>query len=181
MNLTAMRSETYVLAAFFAALIVIWWLDAPHAKPVGVSVALPSAKEVVGVATVKETVKVVYVYPKSVKPKLNLPESVVKDDLAKVTATAKLKTADRDYTLTSVINSETGNSLIYARLDPLPILALSHVGEASISYGIKGSDTVGRLSVSQNILQVKSIRFGVTATLDTDGDYFAGLSANYRW
>jgi hypothetical protein len=160
---------------------LVWYSFKPDAVPVGVSTPLPVAKEVAKVEPVKDVVKYVYVYPKSVKPKLNLPKHVAEDDSEKVTSSSKLQAERRDYTITSVLDVDSGKTTIYARPDPLPWLGMSHEGEASLAYGYKQSGPVVRLTVNQNFLRVKSVHFGATGTLDSDGSYFAGLSASYKW
>jgi hypothetical protein len=161
--------------------VFTWYQLKPDSIPIENSVELPLAKEIRTVETIKETVKVVHVYPKTVKPKLNLPSSVIADDNSKVTASSKLKTPTRDYTITSVIDTDSGKSTIYARPDPLPLFGTVYDGEASISYGIKNGNQVARLSANQNLLRIKAVGFGVSGSLDSDGSYFTGVSASYKW
>ncbi len=148
-----------------------------------VSKPLPVAKEVaqeVMIALPEKTP--IKAYRPSVKKKLNLPVDVQADPGAHVIATGKLSaTEDRPYTLTTVIDEKTGESTVFARPDDLPWLSVAQRSQISIQYGLRSGEPVGRLSVSHSFLNIKSASLGVAATLDHDGQWFAGAGVSYRW
>ena len=161
--------------------VVLWSLWPRPTPPIGVSAPLPPAKEVRTVERVRTEVKVVYVYPDKVKEKLNLPPAVVADAAKQVSATGKLHAEERPYTLTAVLDTGTGVSEVYARPDPLPWIGPGKRGAVGIAYGIKDGDTTARLYGSRDLLRIKALHAGVTATLDQDRDYFAGGYVEWRF
>lgn len=166
-----------VLVALAAAAWTFW----PRAKPpVGVSRPLPPAVEVREVEKVVVKPKLVYVYRDRVKQDLDLPPAVVDDKAKQVTATGKLDAEDRPYTLTSVLDVETGESEVYARPDPLPWLAPGKRGAVGIAYGMKNGEPAGRLYADHEILRIKALSMGATGNVDQDGDWFAGGFVEWR-
>lgn len=170
-----MRRTLIELAALLLIVLAAWTFWPRAEAPVGVSAPLPPAKEVRKTEKVAEPVKQVRAYPKAAKAKLNLPPAVVKDDAAKLTTTAKLDAEERPYTLSTVIDAETGESAIYARPDPLPWLAPGKRGAVGISYGMKNGEPAARLYANHEFLRVKALRAGATGTLDQGGDRYAGV------
>ena len=176
-----MNRPLILAAALFAAAIVMWSLWPRPSPPVGESAPLPPAKEVVKVERVRTEVKVVYVYPPTVKAKLDLPAAIQQDAAKQVTATGKLQAQERPYTLTSVLDTNTGISEVYARPDPLPWIGPGKRGEVGLAYGIKDGEPTARLYASRDLIRVKALHAGVMATLDHDGEAFAGGFVSMRF
>jgi hypothetical protein len=170
-----------IAAALFAAAIALWSLWPRPVPVVGESVPLPPAKEVVTVERVRTEVKVVYVYPDKVKAKLDLPKSIQQDASKQVTATGKLHAEERPYTLTAVLDTDTGISEVYARPDPLPWFGPGKRAEVGLAYGIKDGEPTARLYASRDLIRVKALHAGVMATLDHDGESFAGGFISMRF
>ena len=104
------------LSGVILLLLTLAWTFWPRAKPdVGQSVQLPPAKEVRTVEKIVYQVKYVKVYPDKVKAKLDLPAAVAADVKKKVVATGKLDAEDRPYTLSAVLDVESGDAAVYAR------------------------------------------------------------------
>lgn len=158
------------------------WTFWPRPNPVvGVAAPLPPAKEVRSVEKIIERPKLVYVYPADVKGKLGLPADQVVDVNKKVTATGKLDAEDRPYTLSAVLDTETGESQIFARPDPLPWIGPGRQGAVGLAYGLKNSQPTGRLYARHDLIQVKALHGGGLATLDQDGEWFAGGYVEWRF
>jgi len=171
-----------LFAATIVALLAAAWTFWPRETPdVGVSAPLPPAKEVSAVEKVRTEVKVVYVYPKAVKAKLDLPDPVVADDAKQVIATGKLDAEDRPYTLTAVLDTETGDSQVYARPDPLPWIGPGRRGAIGIAYGLANGEPTGKLYGYHDLLQVKALHAGARAEVDQRGEWFAGGYVEYRF
>lgn len=169
-----------VVVAVLAALVA--WTFWPRETPeVGKSVALPPAGEVRTVEKIVERVKYVKVYPPEAKKKLNLPAPIVADAAQKVTATGKLKAEERDYTLSAVLDTATGDSQVYARPDPLPWIGPGRRGAVGIAYGLANGEPTGKLHAQHDLLQVKALHAGARAEVDQRGDYWAGGYVEYRW
>jgi len=123
----------------------------------------------------------VQVYAPRAKAKLKLPASVQADAAVHVLAASQVRADERPHTLITTLNESTGAVETVDRADPLPWLAPETRGEMGISYGLRDGTPMGRLSLRQNLVQIKSVRLGAVATLDQDGRWYAGVGAFYRW
>lgn len=155
-------------------------------QPVSVSVPATEAKEVKGAPTEGVTPKRPVRVFKGKKKELNLPDEVVKNEDKKVLAATQVKGSDRPQTITTVINTATGESESFVRQDALPWFAIETHGEARISTGYKYSlgdkpRPIVRLGVGYDVVRVKALTAGVLATVDSDGSAFAGVGVAYRW
>jgi hypothetical protein len=97
-----------------------------------------------------------------------------------VTATAQINPSYHSQVAVSVMQSD-GTSTMLLRSEPYALLRAQQAGELKMSYGYKGAVKVGRLSVSEDLLQVKGINFGLTGQIDTDGATFYGVGVSYKW
>lgn len=175
-------NQLIAIAAVIVAALALWTFAGKFSRPeVGIAAPLPAAKEVRTVEKIIERPKIVYVYPDKVKPKLGLPETVQQDTAKKVTATGKLRAEERDYTLSAVLDVQTGDSQVYARPAPLPWLGPGRQGAIGLAYGLKNSQLTGRLYARQDLVQVKALHAGGLATLDTDAEWFAGGYVEWRF
>lgn len=167
-----LRREWLIVAAVGTAAAWTFW---PRTEPkVGQSVALQPAKEVRAVEKIIERPKVVYVYPPQTKQTLNLPPDVVADPAKKAIATGKLDAEERPYTLTAVLDAETGESQVYARPDPLPWVGPGRRGAVGMAYGLDNGEPTGKIYAQHDLLQVKALHAGARAEIDQHGQYWAG-------
>lgn len=167
-----------ILVVFAASVWTFWPKDKPA---VGVSVPLPPAKEVRTIERIIERPKLVYVYPDKVKEKLDLPKPVSDDRNKKVIATGKLKAEERDYTLSSVLDTQTGYAEIYARPDPLPWLSYGKRGAVGVAYGIRDGEPAGKVYGYHDLLQIKALHAGARGEIDQRGEWWAGGYVELRW
>jgi hypothetical protein len=124
----------------------------------------------------------VSVYTPPAKKKLDLPADVQDDPNKYVLGSAKLPADTHPHTVTTVIDAKTGEVRTYDRRDPLPWLAAEQTGEIRIDYGYKtGLVKVARISLREDLLQVKALHAGINVAIDTDGAWFAGAGIGYRW
>lgn len=171
-----------LLIAVIIGLLLCAWTFWPRPKPaVGISEPLPAAKEVRTVEKIVYRPKLIYVYPDKVKAKLNLPAPITKDQTKKVLATGKLETDERDYSLSTVLDANTGESQIYAKPLPLPLIGPGKHGAIGIGYGLSNGGASTKVYGYQELLRIKSINTGVRAEADQSGRYWAGIYAEYRW
>lgn len=134
----------------------------------------------VDVIVKKSTVRA---YKPSVKKDLQLPATVQTDETKVVTESSLVASSEKRTEVTSVLDTQTGETVAYVHLVPDPWFATESRGNVNLAYGIKLHDNslVWRISVHEDVFQIKSIHFGVNATVDTDGAVFAGAGASYRW
>lgn len=174
--------DRLILAAIAVLLALIAWTFWPRSEPaVGQSVVLPPAQEVRTVEKIVERPKVVYVYPQKAKQTLKLPQDVVADPAKKAIATGKLDADARPYTLSAVLDTETGESQVYARPDPLPWIGPGRRGAVGMAYGMKNGNQVGMIYAEHDLLRVKALHAGARAQAFSDGDWFAGWYVEIRW
>lgn len=163
-----------------------WWFSRP---PVVTSVAVVAsvAPAVKKVKKVRTPVKSVQTYVPEAKLKLSLPPAVITDETKQVTGATTVPPSERRVTVTSVLDTGTGETTTYSKSEPLPWFAVEARGEARIDMGYKwvrgvsAPVQVGRLSIHHNFLQVKGFHLGVNASIDSDMERFVGIGMGYRW
>lgn len=174
--------DRLILAAAAVLLALAAWTFWQRPVPeVGQAVALPPAKEVRTVEKIIERPKVVYVYPQKTKQVLSLPPDVVADPAKKAIATGKLDAEEREYSLTAVLDTETGDSHVYARPEPLPWIGPGKRGAVGMAYGMKNGNQVGMIYAEHDLLRVKALHAGARAQAFSDGDWFAGGYVELRF
>lgn len=170
-----------ILAALVASGLV-WYYATPRPAPVN---EWSPAKPLPQVADVpKEYIKPpqVKVYAPTAKKKLELPPDVQNDPDLYVLSTARLPGDSSRQNVTTLINRNTGETETLVRREPAPWLAAEQTGELRLDYGIKnGRVRAGRLSLHEDLVQIRALHLGVQASLDTDGQYFAGAGVGWRW
>jgi hypothetical protein len=170
------------LLAGLVVLALAWNYLKPKPAPVGSTVVAKPAPELRTVPKQTIAPPKVSVYTPPAKKKLDLPAAVQDDPNKYVLGSAKLPSDTHPHTITTVIDAKTGEVQTYDRRDPLPWLAAEQTGEIRIDYGFKnGLVKVGRLSLREDLLQVKALHAGINAAVDTDGARFAGAGVGYRW
>lgn len=166
----------YLVAALLIFAGATVWTFWPRPVPeVGKSTPLPPAREVRTVEKIVERVKYVKVYPSETKAKLNLPDAVIKNQAQKVIATGKLNADEREYSLSAVLDTETGDSQVYAKPLPLPWVGPGRRGAVGIAYGLTNDGPAVKMYSYQELLRIKKLNAGVRAEADQHGEYWAGF------
>lgn len=189
------RPSPVNLAVIVATLLVAAWLIWNFTKEpepqVGKTVVAAPAREVKVAPKIevvpKKPIKV-YKGGKKLKQKLSLPDSVVETKSAEVVTSSKVQADDHPHTITTVLDTDTGESVTYDRRDPLPWVAFSDRGSVGLYAGMKDGEPTARLEAKQELFTVKALRFGAVATIDqplnsgqANTSYFVGIGAEYRW
>ena len=133
---------------------------------------------------VKKPVKV-YKNSQSIKAHIQLPESVIEEPALAVLSSVKVKDDGYPHSVTTVINTETGETQTYTKTEPLPWFEFKNSGEAGVYTGIKNGTPTIRLDVREDLFSVKSINFSLRGSIDQGSngqtDVFVGVGAAYRW
>lgn len=154
----------------------------PQPAPVGIQMPARPAPEVAHETRVPAVVQQpLQVYKPAVKKKLRLPQRVQQNENQHVLAATKTANDERQHTVTTVVDTQTGTSETFDRVEPLPWIAVNTKTQVGIIYGIKQGKPVGRLQAEQEFLQVKALHFGGIASLDSDATYFVGVGVWARW
>lgn len=163
-----------------------WFFTRPPVDTTVATIAAPAP----AIKKVKKRVvpvKQVTVYAPEAKANLKLPPLVITDETKQVTGATTVAPSERRVTVTSVLDTQTGETTTYSKPEPLPWFAVESRGEARIDVGYKWSKgipapvQIGRLSVRHDFVQVKGFHAGVNAAIDSDGVVFAGVGVGYRW
>jgi hypothetical protein len=152
-------------------------VDAPRPPQVVANTAPVVAK--VGTQEISP-IKVITFKPEA-KAKTRLPRAVQADPKQHVTAATQVEPSERPQLVTTVLDEDTGESTTYVVEEPRPWLGVRNRGEVVLAYGVKQEGTVARLHARQELLQIKALGAGVVGSIDSDGDYFVGIGASYRW
>lgn len=125
---------------------------------------------------------VVMVQPPAAKKKLKLPAEISKDPAKHVVESVKLKSDTHPQEVIVMMDESTGQVDTYTRRSPLPLIQAEKTGELRLDYGLKdGPNRVARLSINQNLVAIKALHLGASASLDSEGGWFVGGSIAYRW
>ena len=181
----ATRLELYTVALIVAsAALAAWVYFKPQPMPPGIHVEAPPAKFVRSVEKAPVVVEHIIVYKPEAKEKLKLPEAVKADDKKHVAASVTTPNDERQHTVTTVVNSQTGEFTTYDRVEPLPWIGVTTKSEVGAYLGLKNGEPAVRIAGRQEVLQIKSVRIGAVASVDitqSDVDSFVGIGAWARW
>lgn len=180
-----MKDRLIHYAEFFGFLLaaVALWASFRHPPaPVGTTVPATPAKELQNVPRQDIALPKVPVYTPPAKKKLDLPMDVQDDPNKYVLGSAKLPADTHPHTITTVIDYKTGSVQTFDRRDALSWLAAEQTGEIRLEYGFKNGFTkMARLSLREDLVQIKAFHFGLNAAVDGDRDWFVGVGIGYRW
>lgn len=182
--------DSRVEAAFVVLIVVALGVWAylhfkPEPAPVGVHLEAKTAPEI----RREEKIELVSeaplkVYKSSAKKKLKLPEPIQADAKRHVVASSKIETDDHPHTVTTVLDTQTGEFTSYDRKDPLPWLAVRTTSHIGAYYGLKNGVPTLRIQGQQELLRVKAVRLEAIGTADFgDGkpDTYIGIGARVAW
>lgn len=177
------------IAALIAAGWYLWDRFTPAPAPVNQYVPATAPTQLALVPKVAIQPKQVKVYAQPAKAKLKLPPSMQQDPNIHVITAAKIKPGLHPQTVVTTLNAETGEIETLTRRDPLPWFRPEQTGELRLDYGYKtgygmrdvGVEKIVRLTLREDLLQVKALHAGINASIDSDGQMFAGVGVGWRW
>jgi hypothetical protein len=154
-----MKIQVWILIAVFVLLLlsvsssIYSWLN-PQVVTKTEFTRVPEIREVVKIRKLKVPVKeVVTVEKKEAVGKLALPAWLKEDENKQVLATGSIEPYEGKTNVVSVLDTETGDSSVLARQEPLPFIAFESVKEIGIRAGITtegyGGDIYGRWSFAR--------------------------------
>ena len=127
----------------------------------------------------------VKVYKDSVKKSLKLPKAIQKDTNKVVLTATDLPKSRHAQTVTTVLDSVTGEATQYVETKPLKWLSSASSGSASAYLGVKNLEPTLRLQVTQDLFAVKALTLGVVASVDVTSagrtDTFIGAGGRIDW
>lgn len=167
----------------------VWSRFSPGSPPVGVHVPATPAPAVAALPTLATPIKSgsVRTYTPAAKARLKLPDSVQAAPQQQVIAASTVKPDSHAYTLTTLVDTDTGEVTTLQRREPLPWLARDPSGHVDLLLGYRDGGPVARLSLTQNLLQVKAWRLGVGGSITQslggrpDTEWLVGINLGINW
>ena len=163
----------------------LWWYYGR--TPSSVSEEIVSATVAPEVSKIqKEEIRppVLRVYKPAAKEKLSLPIEVKNNPAERVLSASVVPNTLYSHTVIGTVNENTGEVQTFVRTNPLPLFLLQHHGYVRLGYGYRPGYGMGyKASISEDLVQIKALHFGVDATLHVDAsmDRYAGVFVEYRW
>lgn len=178
-----------LLLAMLAALLGLWAVLSPARVATVQHVPATPAAAVATLQTVATPIKTgtVRAYPAAAKKALKLPETIQAAPEQQVIAANTVAPSEHAYTLTTLVDTETGEVRTLARAEPLPWLARDASGRLDLLLGQSNEGPVARLSATQNLLQVKSWHLGVAGAVTQhlggrpETDWLVGINLGTSW
>ena len=185
----ASNVKSIIAIVIAAGLVVVLWFNIKPATPT-TGVSLPAKVDSRVSDTPKETLQAapdkkvagIDVYTPAAKKELSLPEVEQNDPDEHVVSAVEVPASEQPKSIVTLVNATSGQTEVLVQDKPQPWFAVEDSGELRLSYGYKtGGSFVSRISVREDIFQIRSIHFGVTGSYDTDGTAFVGAGIAYRW
>lgn len=177
------RRDYLWLAVMLAGMALVWYYFKPQPAPVGQYTQAEKAPQVSGVPTVPLLPKKpIQVYADPAKQRLNLSPEQISNKAIVVVSASRVPSDLHPQTVVTTLDQNTGVFSTLVRSEPYPWLAAEQTGELRLDYGIKnGGLKVARLSLHENLVQIKALHLGVNSSLDTDGIFFVGAGVGWGW
>lgn len=162
-----------IVIGFVVGLLIGGLVVAYRMQP-GPSVPGIVAQELAGKTPVLETLPV-KTYPGTNK-NLGVPTT------EKVLTATKIAHTTAPQTITAALDQD-GTTRLYISKDPLPWLGRARKHDLSVIYGRMDQETVTRLQYRLDLIQVKRLNIGLSASANMTGESRAlvGVSLSYSW
>lgn len=180
MNIITTRDVIFAIVGGAIVAGSAWW---NANKPSLQSTLATTSKDLQKVAKRKIECQPVIIYTDVAKKAVGLPETVKADPEQHVLAATQVKQNERPVTVSAVLDSGTGQTSMYQRLDRLPWLAFDKRVSLGIAYGYK-NDTDGlvtRIYGRYDLIQIKSLHAGILADVDNARGWYGGGFVEARW
>ena len=144
----------------------------------------PEPKQTKKIKRVEVPVKKVVALEKTaVVKKLDIPEQAVKGERKQITATASIPPYEGKTTVVSVLDTESGESEIIARQEPLPFAELKSRFQVGLNYYPFKSETLGEYALDANYTfgRISALRGQIKGEVDTKGNWKAGVRVYAEW
>lgn len=130
-----------------------------------------------------ETVAVGHIqaYRTPTKRELGLPQAVQASRDQYVIAATKAAANLHPQTVTAVLDTQTGQTQLYIRTDPLPWIAFEQHGDVSLSRGFRSGALIYRLAGHEDLVQIKAAHVGLIGSIDSDGQWYGGIGLRVAW
>lgn len=184
-NLVSTQRMLLVLGVLTALGVGLYFYFKPEPAPTNVHLPAKDAPQVARETKVPVAAKApLNVYPETVKRKLKLPDAVQANPAQHVVASSRTAADERPHTITTVLDTSTGEFTTLDRAEPLPWIGVSTKTEVGVFYGYKNGEPAFRVQAQQELLRVKALHVGAVASADLvrdQVDTYIGVGAWARW
>ncbi len=155
--------------AALAGTVLLWFSLQQERAPIGVVTQATPAPAVAGQAKSDIPIQsgTVKAYDLSAKRKVSLPGAVQADPHKNVIESSAVPADDHPQTVTSVIDTQTGEIETFVIREPLPLFALDYRGDAGLYLGFRNGYGAIRAEARQAIFSVKAVHFGVIGSVES--------------
>lgn len=173
-----------MLALFGAGVILGAWLCHKEPVPAGKWTQLKKDGRIadVGTEAIKPKDCAVVVAKPTAKHKMDLPPEIQADPKRHVTTAIVIQPSERPQSVVSLFNEATGTTDMLTQRMAYPWIAIEQRGQLWIGYGLAdGGRRAGRIMLREDLLQLSALHLGGMASIDTGGQWFAGIGMAWRW
>lgn len=174
-----------VLGVLIAIGTGLFFYFKPEPAPTNVHLPAKTAPQVTRETTVPVVVaKPIKVYRPEVKRKLKLPDAVQANPEQHVVASSRTVPDERPHTITTVLDTSTGEFTTLDRTEPLPWIAVSTKTRLGVYYGLKNGAQAIRIQGQQDFLRIKAVRVSAIGSVDLIGgetQTFIGIGLGAEW
>lgn len=177
----------YVVAALtlFAVIgaVALYARFKPAPMPPGVHLPATPAPELKREQTIPvQVAEPIQVYKPAVKKKLKLPPAVQADPEQHVVASTKTANDERQHTVTTTLDTRTGEFTTYDRVEPLPWLAVSTRSHFGAYIGAMNGEQALAVTARQEVLRIKGLRVeGVAIGAVSQSERFTFVGVGASW
>lgn len=176
--------SAYIGLLAFCVICLVFFLTKPKDSNVGIYVPAIQSTELTDVGTVPVTVEFIKVFAPEAKQKLSLSKEVQQNKSKHVVSSTKVKGDENPHTITTLVDSSTGEFTTYDRKDPPPWVAVNTTTHIAAYYGIKNTTPIVRLQAQQELLRLKALKLEGNASIDMGAgkpDTFIGIGGRFSF
>jgi type IV secretory pathway VirB10-like protein len=105
-------------------------------------------------------------YSDKAKAKLPIPDDAKAKTSLKAISAVRVEADTHPSTVTTLLDTQTGETFTYTSRERPPLFALDHSGSAGIYYGWSNGTNAVRAEVRQAVFQVDVVHFGLIGSFD---------------
>ncbi|MFZ2986476.1 hypothetical protein [Ideonella sp.] len=149
----------YIALALLGMAYAVLWYNRTQTAPVGIHLPATPAPEVAKVEFEPLIVDLpLQVYKPAAKQKLKLPAHVQADAKQHVVASTRTAPDERPHTVTTVLDSGTGEFTTYDRAEPLPWIEASTRRHFGAYIGAMNGEQAIAITARQEALRIKGVK-----------------------
>lgn len=182
-NLISTARMLIVLGVIIAIATGTYFYFKPEPAPTNVHLPAKPAPQVARETTVPVVIdKPVQVYRPDVKRKLKLPDAVQADPAQHVVASSRTVPDERPHTITTVLDTSTGEFTTLDRAEPLPWIEISARRHYGAYIGALNSEQAIAVTARHEALRIKGVKVeGIAIGAISETERFTFVGVGFSW